>query len=132
MHDPSLNNKVLLEARVYNYSVVESAEDIEVRFDIVAINDAEEECTNPLQCLTRRPLGNKVTVQCVNPYGTADQTCNTQTGLPPRGIGVAQYTLDISTLGPQSCVLDTFFHLGGFGLYTQLGPHDTIHFGEVH
>ena len=30
------------------------------------------------------------------------------------------------------CVLDTFFHLGGFGLYTQLGPHDTIHFGEVH
>ena len=31
-----------------------------------------------------------------------------------------------------NCVLDTFFHLGGFGLYTQLGPHDTIHFGEVH
>jgi SRSO17 transposase len=30
------------------------------------------------------------------------------------------------------CVLDTFFHLGGFGLYTQLGPHDTIHCGEVH
>jgi len=30
------------------------------------------------------------------------------------------------------CVLDTFFHLEGLGLYTQLGPHDTIHFGEVH
>ena len=102
VHDPSLNNKVLLEARVYNYSVVESAENIEVRFDIVAINDAEEECIDPQQCLTRRPLGNKVTVQCVNPYGTADQTCKTTTSLPPRGIGVAQYTLDISTLGPQS------------------------------
>ena len=36
------------------------------------------------------------------------------------------------TLARYRCVLDTFFHLGGFGLYTQLGPHDTIHFGEVH
>jgi len=32
---------------------------------------------------------------------------------------------------PALCV-GHIFHLGGFGLYTQLGPHDTIHFGEVH
>ncbi len=30
------------------------------------------------------------------------------------------------------CVLETFFHLGGFGLYTQLRPHDTIHVCAVH
>ena len=38
----------------------------------------------------------------------------------------------LRTIPKHPCVLDTFFHLEGFGLYTQLGPHDTIHFGEVH
>jgi len=84
VNDPGLKNKVLLEARVYNYSVVEPAEGIEVRFDIVAINDAEKECTDPTRCLTRKTLGT-VTVQCVNPYNTEEQQCdpNTSTHTPP-------------------------------------------------
>jgi hypothetical protein len=31
-----------------------------------------------------------------------------------------------------TCVLDTFFRLGWFGLDKRLWPHNTIHFGEVH
>jgi len=32
----------------------------------------------------------------------------------------------------QSCVLDTFFCLGGFGSYRRLWTYNAVHFSEVH
>jgi hypothetical protein len=106
VNDPALDNQIQLQARVYNYSVVATAKDIQVRFDLVQVDDTGRECTDPAQCLTRRVLGT-VTAACVNPYNPDPnkdhpQNCdrlNSPT-LPPRGIGLATLPLDISALGP--------------------------------
>ena len=125
--DPALHNQVLLEARIYNYSVVSSVSNVPVRFDVVELTSDGEECSDPKACLTRRPLGT-VTATCTNPNNAAATSCTTSgpTTLHPRGMGLAQYTLDISTLP-----LPTVGPSNPFRFYVVIDPDNAIP-GETH
>lgn len=113
--DAVLDNQVLLQVYIYNLSVSAPVSNIPVRFDLVQLDPATGlECADATTCVTRRVLPtsadnpNPTRAICYNPYnpdpGKAQlQNCESTnpTMLPARGLGLAEYTVDISQLGPR-------------------------------
>ena len=127
LNDLALNNQVLLEARIYNYSIGSTVSNVPVRFDVVELDDQGEECRDATACLTRTPLAT-VPATCTNPYNVSNTMCDSpvSTQLSPRGMGLAHYILDISTLPLPSMGLSNPFRF-----YVVVDPDNTID-GETH
>ena len=129
--DPTFDNKILLQARVYNYAAParepmqnagRAAASVKVRFDIVELDAFGNECTDPTSCRTRQVLQpssgtNPVVATCLNPYNPDGKLQHPQdcvfgaTTLPPRGMGTATIPIDLTTLAPRHGNNSTTYHV---------------------
>jgi hypothetical protein len=130
--DPTFDNQILLQARVYNYAAPaqdpsqnggRAAANVKVRFDIVELDANGDECTDPAaHCRTRQILQqssgpNPVVATCVNPYNPDGKLQHPQdcvfgaTSLPPRGMGTATIPVDLLTLAPRPGSNSTTYHV---------------------
>jgi hypothetical protein len=128
--DPTFDNQILLQARVYNYAAPaqdpsqnarRAAANVQVRFDIVELDADGNECTDATRCRTRQVLQssgpNPVVATCLNPYkpdGTLSHPQDCVFGaatLPPRGMGTATIPVDLRTLAPRPGSNSTTYHV---------------------
>ena len=119
--DPTFDNQILLQARVYNYAApardpsqnaARAAANVQVRFDIVELDADGQECTDASRCRTRRvlrrPRATPIVATCLNPYNPDGKLQHPQdcvfgsTTLPPRGMGTATIPVDLRTLAPRA------------------------------
>jgi hypothetical protein len=78
--------------------------------------------------LRDQPRQHVVVAKAVEVRRQGQHACQADTAAPPFPVVRSQG----DWYAPQSCVLDTFFCLGGFGSYRRLWSYNAVHFSEVH